>query len=146
MPEVPWETLTPLLAMCEGVAGPERTRWIVIPPVIFLAWGLFVWACVWRDTESRERGSLLGLMVVCAVTGGFVFLFPGGVSGNGDYLLRFWISVLLAGGIGLAWPFMTNHTLSWRSIGAAIAGDVAVPGGLILMFFWALALSGSCID
>ena len=140
------ETLPTLLAMCEGTEGSERVGWILIPPVIFLAWGLFVWLCVWRDTGPEERGSLLGLLCVCATAGGLIFLVPEGVSGNGDYLARFFISLLVAGGIGLIWPPLTGRLIAWRSIGTALAGDVLVPGGLILLLFWTLGLSGSCLS
>jgi hypothetical protein len=86
------------------------------------------------------------MLGVCAAAGGLIFLVPRGISGNGDYLTRFWISLVVTGAIGLAWPLMTRRFLSWRSLGAAIAGDVLIPGGLVPLFIWALALSGSCID
>jgi hypothetical protein len=146
MPGAYIEPLAALLAICDGVAGSERARWIVIPPVIFFAWGLIVWFCIWRGTDPDERASLLALLGFCVATGGLIFLVPEGISGNGDYLTRFWISLLVAGGIGLAWPLVTRKPSLWRSIGVAIAGDVLVPGGLILLFFWALGLSGSCLD
>jgi hypothetical protein len=139
------ETLPTLVAMCEGMDGSERVGWILIPPVIVLAWGLFVWVCVWRDTEPDERGSQLGLLCICAATGALIFLVPNGVSGNGDYLGRFFISLLVAGGIGLFWPLLTGRLIAWRTIGTAVAGDVLVPGGLVLLLFWMLGLSGSCL-
>jgi hypothetical protein len=146
MPGAYIEALVALLAICDGVAGSERARWILIPPVIFLAWGLFAWFCIWRGTDPDERASLSGLLGLCVATGGLIFLVPEGISGNGDYLTRFWISLLVTGGIGVAWPFVSRKLAFWRSIGVAIAGDVLVPGGLILLLFWALGLSGSCLD
>jgi hypothetical protein len=143
---VPSDQLPALLATCEGVAGSERVLWIMIPPLVALIWGVSAWACIWRNTGTEERSSLLGLLGLCAATGGLIFLLPEGVSGNGDYLARFFISLFVAAGIGIAWPYLTRQPVHWRSVGVAIAGDVLVPGGLILLFLWALALGGSCID
>jgi hypothetical protein len=145
MPHPSLETPVVLLAMCEGMAGSERVIWVLIPPVIVFVWGLVSWACIWRNTRPEERSSLLGLLGICAALGGLVFLFPGGVSGDGDYLLRFFFSMLIATGIGLAWPEMARRVETWRSVAVAIAGDVVVPGGLMLLLFWGLAVSGSCL-
>lgn len=145
MPHPILETPAALLAMCEGMAGSERLTWILIPPLAFLAWGLLSWACIWRNTGPAERSSLLGLLAVCATVGGLVFLLPEGVSGDGNYLIRFFFSMLIATGIGLAWANMAHRVETWRSVAVAIAGDVVVPGGLILLLFWGLAVSGSCL-
>jgi hypothetical protein len=77
--------------------------------------------------------------------GGLFFLAPEGVSGNGDYLQRFWISVLVTSGLGFAWAAVNQGVAMWRGIVVAVAGDVIVPGGLFLLLFWGLALSGGCL-
>jgi hypothetical protein len=139
------EALPPLLAMCEGVAGAERVVGILIPPLVFLGWGLLVWACIWRDIDAEERSSLLGLAGICIAVGGLFMLAPEGISGDGDYLGRFWISVIVAALIGAGWSTLIYRFALWRGIAVAVLGNVLVPGGLVLLLFWALALSGSCL-
>jgi hypothetical protein len=138
--------VTPLLAICEGASGSSRIFGIVVPPLIVGVWALFLGACVFFESEPEERPGLVGVFIAAAIAGGAIFLLPEGVSGNGDYLGRFAISVLAALVIGVLYAWKTERPVVWRSLGVALAGDVLVPGGLILMLFWGLSLGGGCLD
>jgi len=135
-----------VLAICEGVSGSSRVFGIVVPLLIVGVWALFVWACVFFESEPEERPGLVAVFVAAAAIGGGIFLIPEGVSGHGDYLGRFGLSILVALAIGGLYAVKTEQPVVWRSIGVALAGDVLVPAGLILLLVWGLSLSGSCLD
>jgi hypothetical protein len=134
-----------LIATCGLDSPPTRALWIVGPPVIVAIWGWIVWRIAWRTGES-DRLKLFLILAVAAVVGAFVFLYPHGISGNGNYLNRFWLSLGLATALGAVSSLLPPRVGFARSVITAIAGDVFLPGGLVLLFVWALALSGSCLD
>lgn len=137
--------MSALYATCEGVGGSTRVLWMVLPPLIVAVWGWVLWRmAVGVDDDTRKALALI--FSLCAVVGAVVFLVPEGVSGNGDYLGRFWLSLGLSAAIGGVASMLSPRVGIGRSLAAAIAGDVFLPGGLVLLFFWGLALSGSCID
>ena len=137
--------MTALLATCEGVSGSARTWGIVLPPLVAIVWAVAMIAIL-RPSIAAGNWRLLWLFAGCAALGALILLFPEGVPGNGDYLGRFRASVGITAGVGLfAWLF-DRELGAVRSVGAAIAGDVFIPGLLVLLLIWLLSLSGSCLD
>jgi hypothetical protein len=132
-----------ILAICEGVSGSTRTWGIILPPLLVGLWCL-VLVLIFRRVAFEDRIPIFGVLLASGGLGAFIFLFPEGVSGNGDYLGRFLLSLLAAGAIGVAGA-LWKRELGLRLIGAALLGDVFIPGLLILLFVWSLSLAGSCI-
>lgn len=132
-----------ILAICEGVSGSTRTWGIILPPLLVALW-CTVLVLIFRRIRFEDRIPILGVLLAAGGLGAFIFLFPEGVSGNSDYLARFLYSLLAAGAIGVAGA-LWRREIGVRLIGAALLGDVFVPGLLILLFVWSLSLSGGCI-
>jgi hypothetical protein len=133
-----------ILAICEGVSGSTRTWGVIVPPLLVVVW-LGALLIVFRRIRFDDGLTLLAVMLGAGALGAFIFLFPDGVSGNGDYLARFFLSLLAAGATGLAGA-LWKRELGWRMIVASVLGYVYVPGLLLLFLIWSLALSGGCID
>jgi FtsH-binding integral membrane protein len=132
-----------ILAICDGVSGSTRTLGIIIPPCLVVAWvGTLV--LIFRRIRFEDGLVLFGVLLAAGGLGAFIFLYPHGVSGNGNYLARFFYSLLAAGAIGAAGA-LWKREVGGRMIVAAVLGDIFVPGLLILLFVWSLSLSGSCI-
>jgi cytochrome c biogenesis protein CcdA len=128
-----------VLATCGTASGSSRVFAIVIPLLIVAVWGWVVWR-IMSDVDPATRMKLLSVFAVAALAGAFVFLFPHGFSGNSNYLSRFWL------GLGIAAVLLPPRVSPIRSVLAAIAGDVFLPGGAILLLVWALGVSGECLD
>lgn len=137
--------MSALFAICEGASGSERALGIVFPPLIIAVWAWLTRALLWRGTDGEERVWLLGLMVVTAITGLLVFQTAEGDTGSGAYRESFLLSLPVAAAIGGAAALLSGRFGLWRGIGIAIAGDVAISGGMVLVFVWALSLSGGCL-
>ncbi|MGN6814672.1 MAG: hypothetical protein ACTHK3_01115 [Solirubrobacterales bacterium] len=134
-----------VLATCGTASGSSRVFGIIVPPLIVVLWGWGVWR-VAGDIDRDDRLKLFSVFAVAAVSGAVIFLFPHGFSGNDDYLKRFWLGLGVAALLGAIAALLRPRVSPIRSILAAIAGDVFLPGGAILLLIWALALSGECLD
>lgn len=88
-----------VLAICGS--GGSNTPATIAVVVIALLWATAVWAAIWVGTDALERSFLLVLLLASALIGGLPFLVPYGISGHGDYLGRFLLSLLLTTGMGL---------------------------------------------
>jgi peptidoglycan/LPS O-acetylase OafA/YrhL len=132
-----------LLADCEAAsAGSWRFVYFILALALLLAWAGGIAALVGTsDEQVKTRMSIVP--VVGAVAGGFVFLFPHGVSGNGNYLDRFWISLVVAIVVGGLFHLVPPRRNPFRSIALAILGDLFIPGGVILLLLVAVA-GGGC--
>lgn len=131
-----------VLATCGTSSGSSRVFGILLPPLIVAFWGWVVWRIA-DDVDKAARLKLFSAFAVAAVSGAVIFLFPHGFSGNGNYLSRFWLGLGVAIAIAALLPPRVSPI---RSVLAAIAGDVFLPGGAVLLLVWALALSGDCLD
>lgn len=137
--------VTSVLADYTAASGSTRALWIVVPPLIAVTWGWIVW----RLAAGTDESTRLGLFLVFAVAvgvGAAIFLIPHGFSGNGDYLLRFWISLAAAAFLGALASVLEPRIGIGRAIATAIAGDVFLPVGAVLLFVWALSVGGNCLD
>jgi hypothetical protein len=133
-----------VLAVC-GSGGSDTAALIVVI-LILAAWGLGVWAIIWKGTESQERALLLFLLLASAPIATLMFLGPEGLTGDGDYLARFLLAVLLPTGIGLALALLTRRVNPGRAIAVAFSGAVLIPGGIFVLFFASLGIGTGCLD
>jgi hypothetical protein len=135
-----------LLAICEpSWQTSERLLWTLGPIAIVLIWVALMFRLLWRSPD-QARGPMLLLWALCAILGPVIFLFPEGVQGDQDFLLRFELSVAVAVVLGLLASLRVRSVGPAKLVGIAILGDIAVPGLLVLLFAFGLAASGSCID
>lgn len=132
-----------VLAICEGISGSTRVTGIIVPPLIFALWGALLFLA-FRRVRVEDKLLIGAVFAVAGAIGAVIFLFPHGLSGNGDYLARFLISVVVSASIGAAVASL-RRDIGLRMIGVAVLGDVSVPGLLVLLFVWSLSLSGGCI-
>jgi hypothetical protein len=133
-----------VLAVC-GSGGSEAAALIAVALVLAL-WGFGVWAVVWLGTESQERALLLFLLLASAPIATLMFLGPEGLTGDGDYLARFLLAVLVPTGIGLAVALFTRRVGPGRAIAVAFSGAVLIPGGIFVLLFASLGLGTGCLD
>ena len=134
-----------LLATCEAASGSSRGLEIVIPPLIVVTWGWVVWRVV-NGAEESSRPKLFVLFVVASAVGAFVFFYPDEESVNGNHLDRFWLGLGIAVAVGGISARLPPRTGIVRSVLMAVAGDVLLPGGIVLLFVWSLALGNTCLD
>jgi len=80
------------------------------------------------------------------VGGAAILLVPGGVSGNHNYLARFFVSLAVTGLVGVLAAAGSRRFNPGRALVAAVAGDVLVPGALIVLLFWIFGVEGACLD
>jgi hypothetical protein len=71
--------------------------------------------------------------------------FAALLDADGNYLWPFLLSVGVSGGLGLATGLVRKRA-ALRSVAAAIAGDVFVPGLLMLFVIWLFVGAGFCFD
>jgi hypothetical protein len=135
-----------MLAICEpNWETSERILWTVGPVALVLVWVALMFRLLRRSPEEA-RGQMLLLWALCALLGPIVFLFPEGIQGDQDFLLRFEISLGVAVALGVIASLRMRSVGPAKLIGIAILGDIAVPGLLMLLFAFSLAIGGSCID
>lgn len=133
-----------VLGICGGGGNDTVARVFVL--IIVVVWVLAVAAILGGETGRDERLALLAVLAGTIAIGGLVFLAPEGVSGNGDYLGRFLLSLLLSAALGVGGSLATRRYGPWRGLFIAIAGDVFIPGGLILLLFASVGLGSGCLD
>jgi H+/Cl- antiporter ClcA len=107
-------------------------------------WGGVVFT-IFRRSARQDWPWLAALLFGCMVLGILILVAPEGVDGNGDYLGRFFISVGISAALGLAIG-LARKRARLHSIAAAIAGDVFLPGLMILVLIWFVVGGGHCFD
>jgi hypothetical protein len=130
-----------VLAVCE--TGGSAWGYIV-PVLIFAAWVGIVFV-IFRRSASEDRPWLAALLFGCMVLGILIFLAFEGLEGEGDYLGRFFVSVGVSIALGLATGLVRKRA-TLRSIAVAVAGDVFLPGLLLLFLIWVFVGTGFCLD
>jgi hypothetical protein len=131
----------PVLATCES--GGEA--WGYLVPILAVAiWGGAVYSILTR-AASEDLPWLLGLLVACMVIGIAFLLGDEGFHGDGDYLGRFFVSLGVSTTLGLA-VGLARKRATLRSVAAAIAGDVFLPGLAILFLIWVFVGTGVCFS
>lgn len=127
--------------MCES--GAQAWGYIV-PILIAAAWGGVVFA-IFRRSAREDWPWLAGLLFGCMALGILILVGPEGVDGDGDYLGRFFISVGISAVLGLVIGLVRKRA-TLHSVAAAIAGDVFLPGLMILALVWFVVGGGHCLD
>jgi hypothetical protein len=135
-----------LLAECGNRSVPQRVGAAIVILGILAVWAAVVWFAVWYRASGEERGWLVLVFAASVVLGGVIFLVPGGVTGDGDYLTRFLVSLVLTAAGGSVVARLSLRFSPGRGLWAAVAGDIVVPGALILFLFWGFLVEGWCLD
>jgi peptidoglycan/LPS O-acetylase OafA/YrhL len=133
-----------VLAVCGG-GGSDAVGFIAVL-VLGALYALAVLAAIGRAEDAEELAALIILLLVSVAIGGLFFLYPHGVSGNGDYLARFVISLVVAGVIGAGVVAKLGEQSAGRVFFIALAGDVLIPGGLFVLLFASVGLGTGCLD
>ena len=133
-----------VLAICDGVSGSTRVTGILVPPLIVALWGALLYVAL-RRVSLDDRMLILGAFVAAGLLAGGIFFLPEGVSGDGDYLARFFLALLAGVAIPGVAGALARREHAWRMLAAALLGAVSLPGIVVLLFVWSLALSGGCI-
>ncbi|HYJ22039.1 MAG TPA: hypothetical protein VEW07_08465, partial [Solirubrobacterales bacterium] len=68
-----------------------------------------------------------------------------GLDGDGNHLGRFFISLGLSAALGLA-VGLARRRATLRTVAAAIAGDVFLPGLVLLFIIWLFVGTGFCLS
>lgn len=127
--------------MCES--GGEA--WGFVVPILAVAiWGGAVYFILTR-AASQDLPWLIGLLIACMVIGVVFLLADEGFHGDGDYLGRFFISLGVSTALGLT-VGLARKRARMRSVAAAIAGDVFLPGLAILFIIWVFVGTGACLS
>lgn len=116
--------------------------------VLFLA-GLYAIAVVTALGRAEDGGELMLLIALLAASiaiGGLFFLYPEGINGDGDFLGRFVLSLVASGMLGIGAAVKLGEQSAGRAIFLALAGDVLIPGGLIVLLFASVGLGTGCLD
>lgn len=132
------------MAVC-GDGGDNTVAMIVVLLVVLL-WFLTVRALVKAGRDTREQALLVGLVLVSVLIGAGIFFLPEGISGDGDYLSRFFIALLVPGAIGVGVALITGAVHAGRALFASICGALFLVGGAFLLFFASLALGTGCLS
>lgn len=121
--------------------GGDTTLAIVLPLLAAAIYGLPVVIAFRRAEDAAERRVLLALFLVSAALSLPILLVPD----NSPSFTRFFISLAVTGGIGLAVAAMWRKRIAGRAVVVAIAGDVLIPG-LITVSFIAALIGGACLE
>lgn len=133
-----------VLAVC-GDGGSDTVALIVVAIVVLL-WFLTVGAVVKAGEDGTERALLIGLVLASVLIGAGIFFLPEGVSGDGDYLTRFFLALLIPGAIGIAVALLTRAVHVGRALLISVCGALFLVGGIFLLFFASLALGTGCLE
>ena len=127
--------------MCES--GGQAWGYLV-PILVVAAWGGVVFA-IFRRSASEDRPWLAGLLFGCMVLGILLLIGAKELDGVGSYLVLFLVSIGASAALGLA-TGLTRKRATLRSVSAAIAGAVFLPGLGILFLIWLFVGTGFCLD
>jgi hypothetical protein len=132
------------LAVCGG--GGNDTLGFVAVLLVAALYLLPVVAIIGGAEDMGERSSLVLVLLGSIPLGAAIFLYPHGVSGNGNYLARFLLALAVPAAIGAA----LAAALRIRSLGKAafigFAGGLLIPGGLFLLLFASVGIGTGCLD
>jgi hypothetical protein len=128
-----------ILVACGG--GGNATVAIVFLLVPAVIYWLAVATALRRAEDTAERLVLIVLFLVSAALGPLILLFPD----NSPSLTRFIISLVVTGGVGLAVAAKWREGIAGRAVFIALAGDVLIPGTILVAFIAAL-LGGACLE
>ena len=130
-----------MLAVCET----GGSAWGYIVPILALVvWAGVVFA-IFRGSAREDRPFLAALLFSCMAIG-VILLFGGeGLDGDGNHLGRFFISLGLSAALGLA-VGLARRRATLRTVAAAIAGDVFLPGLVLLFIIWLFVGTGFCLS
>jgi hypothetical protein len=133
-----------VLAVCGG--GGSDTAALIVLLLAVLLWLAALRVPLTRVEDRTEGLVLVSLSAVSVVLSGLFLLYPHGVSGNGDYLLRFLASVSVTCLIGLGVAVLTRRAKPGHAVLVALIGDLFMPGFLIVGFFSSLLIGTGCLD
>jgi hypothetical protein len=131
------------LAVCGG--GDDAVALTVVA-IVVVAWLLALWAVIRTADAGSERAILIGLVLVSLVVGAGVFFLPEGIDGNGDYLTRFLLALLIPGAIGGGIALLTGAAHVGRALFVSVCGALFLTGGAFLLLFASLLLGTGCLD
>ncbi len=132
------------LAVC-GDGGNDTFALVVVAIVVAL-WFLTVGVVIKAGEDETERALLIALVLVSVLIGAGIFFLPEGVSGDGDYLTRFFLALLIPGAIGIAVSLLTRAVHLGRALLISVCGALFLVGGVFLLFFASLALGTGCLE
>lgn len=121
--------------------GGDTTMAIALPLLAAVIYGLPVVIAFRRAEDAAERRVLLALFFVSAALSLPILLVPD----NSPSFTRFFISLAVTGGIGLAVAARWRKGIAGRAVVVAVAGDVLLPG-LITVSFIAALIGGACLE
>jgi hypothetical protein len=133
-----------VLAVC-GDGGSNAVALLVVAIVVVL-WLLAVSAVIRATEDGSERALLIGLVLVSVLIGAGIFFLPEGVSGNGDYLSRFFLALLIPGAIGVGAALLTRAAHVGRALFVSVCGALFLTGGAFLLLFASLLFGTGCLE
>jgi hypothetical protein len=132
------------LAICGG--GGSNAVALIVVAIVVVTWLLVVGAVIRSADDSSERAILIGLVALSVVIGAGVFFLPEGVSGDGDYLGRFFLALLISGVIGAGLALVTGAAHVGRALFVSVCGALFLTGGAFLLLFASILLGTGCLD
>jgi hypothetical protein len=133
-----------VLAVC-GDGGSDVAALIVVATVVVL-WLFAVGAVIRAAGDGTERALLVGLVLASLLIGAGIFFLPEGVSGDGDYLSRFFLALLIPGAIGVGVALLTRAVHVGRALFVSVCGALFLTGGIFLLLFASILLGTGCLD
>jgi hypothetical protein len=132
------------LAVCGG--GGDDTVALIVVVIVVLLWFLTVSAVIKAADDATERAVLTGLVLASVLLGAGIFFGPEGISGDGDYLSRFFIALLVPAVIGVGVALLTGAVHVGRALLISVCGALFLVGGAFLLFFASLMLGTGCLS
>jgi len=133
-----------VLAVC-GSGGSDGVA-VFIVGIVVLLWLLAVGAVIRGAEANSERVLLTGLVVISVVIGAVLFFGPEGVSGDGDYLTRFFLALLIPGAVGGGVALLTQAVPVGRALFVSVCGALFLTGGAFLLLFASLLFGTGCLE
>ena len=133
-----------LLADCGG--GGNDTLAVLVVLVVAVLYLLAVGSLLRRAEDGSELIMLIVLLVVSIAIGWFAFAGFGSISGLGDFMARLVVSLLISGGLALLAAMLKGEETAGRAVMAAVAGNIFIPFGAVVLFVAAFGIGTSCID
>lgn len=134
-----------MLAVCGG-GGSDVLAFVVIAAIGSL-YLIAVGVALLRAVDGLELAVLAALLLASIGIGGFAFLYPNGLDGDGGgYLARFILSLVASGALGLVVAARWREESVGRMIFVALAGNALIPGGILVFLFASLILGTGCLD
>jgi len=112
---------------------------LLVPTVVY---AVAVAGVLRRAEDTAERLVLIALFLVSAALGLLILLFPD----NSPSFTRFIISLVVTGVGGLAVAAKWREGVAGRAVFIALAGDVLIPGVVVVAFIAAAIGGGACFE